>query len=164
MQKHEAIGTRSNQSRIGRCNILPSTPKSMHTTTTNIAYLPLPRNQRDKRERHSERKEREKDKKGSRNSDLSSAQDEGKIIIEIREAIASLQLLPDSILIAAGHLGLKKQSTNLLHALLLRLPCVVICHPWLPPLTPPYPPSLSLAAPPLAIEKQTPRSGPAATP
>jgi hypothetical protein len=46
----------------------------------------------------------------------------------------------------------------------LRLPCVVICHPWLPPLTPPYPPSLSLAAPPLAIEKQTPRSGPAATP
>jgi hypothetical protein len=135
----------------------------MHTTTTNIAYLPLPRNQRDERERHSERKEREKDKKGSQNSDLSSAQDEGKIIIEIREAIASLQLLPDPILIAAGHLGLKKQSTNLLHALLLRLPCVVICHPWLPP-TPGPPPSLSLAAPPLAIEKQTPRSGPAATP
>jgi hypothetical protein len=63
MQKHEAIGTRSNQSRIGRCNILPSTPKSMHTTTTNIAYLPLPRNQRDKGETFGKEGEREREKR-----------------------------------------------------------------------------------------------------
>jgi hypothetical protein len=112
-----------------------------HAHNYNKHSLLTPSSQsKETRERHSERKEREKEKKGSQNSDLSSAQDEGKIIIEIREAIASLQLLPDSILIAAGHLGLKKQSTNLLHALLLRLPCMVICHPWLPPTpAPPIP-------------------------
>jgi hypothetical protein len=105
-----------------------------HAHHYNKHSLLSPSSQSKGQERDTFGKEGErKEKKGSQNSDLSSAQDEGKIIIEIREAIASLQLLPDSILIAAGHLGLKKQSTNLLHALLLRLPCVVICHPWLPP-------------------------------
>jgi hypothetical protein len=59
---------------------------------------------------------------------LSSAQDEGQVIIEVREAIASLQLLQHEALINARHLGLMKQSTNLFHTLLLRLPSVA-CHP-----------------------------------